>query len=275
MQVHPGFSEHSGVCYVSVMWSVRMRASRRVGTGKSKVRSGKTTEMHVSGAEGLYGFQEVNRIAGEYLLRAMNHPRGRPDRVVITIEKTGRKPSSVPILSIATAKCDSSEEAKKIIYRMLSGAGVSRDAIGKGLKVATGRPVMHGAALISSGSAARCEPDRERGVRVSRLGIARDSEKRLRGRLAGKGIDTTTVREALVLASKVASCKGIVAELCISDDPDYTTGYVASRKSGYIRIPNIKKKGSIRGGRVFYVKEGADIGRIIEYLERRPVVVEA
>jgi 6-carboxyhexanoate--CoA ligase len=256
------------------MWSVRMRASKRVESRKSKVKSSKTTEIHISGAEGLYGSSEVDRIAGDYLLRAMSHSRGIPDRVVITIEKMRRKPSEISLLGISTAKCDSPEEAGEIIYGILSAAGVSRRAIGKGLRIAAGRVVTHGAALISSGSAARYEPDRERGVRVSRLGIAKDSEKRLRGRLAKKGIDTITVREAVILASKVASCKGIVAELCISDDPDYTTGYVASRKSGYVRIPNIKGRGSRRGGRVFFVREGSDIERIIEYLERRPVVVE-
>ena len=35
------------------------------------------------------------------------------------------------------------------------------------------------------------------------------------------------MREALVLASKVQSAEGIVGELCWSDDPDDTIGYVA------------------------------------------------
>ena len=47
------------------------------------------------------------------------------------------------------------------------------------------------------------------------------------------------MREALVLASKVQSAEGIVGELCWSDDPDYTVGYVACNGI-YHRIPNMK-----------------------------------
>jgi 6-carboxyhexanoate--CoA ligase len=81
------------------------------------------------------------------------------------------------------------------------------------------------------------------------------------------------VREALTLASKVLSSRRIIAELCVSDDPDYTTGYIASRKFGYVRIPNIKSAGSKEGGRAFFVKEGAGIKEISNYLERVPVMI--
>ena len=72
---------------------------------------------------------------------------------------------------------------------------------------------------------------------------------------------------------KVSSCNHVIAELCISDDPDYTTGYVASRDFGYTRIPHIKNKGNKSGGRVFFVKEGVDIRNVIGYLEKKPVVI--
>ena len=58
------------------------------------------------------------------------------------------------------------------------------------------------------------------------------------------------MREALVLATKVQSCPGIVGELCWSDDPDYTVGYVACNGI-YHRIPNMKEMGNPIGGRVF------------------------
>jgi 6-carboxyhexanoate--CoA ligase len=78
-----------------------------------------------------------------------------------------------------------------------------------------------------------------------------------------------------VLASKVASAGGVLAELCVSDDPDYTTGYLACRKLGYLRIPNIKRAGSRRGGRVFFIKGDADLNGVISYLEEKPVLVTA
>jgi 6-carboxyhexanoate--CoA ligase len=141
------------------------------------------------------------------------------------------------------------------------------------MRIVTGRAAMHGAALVLGESAVRAEPDRRRGVRVSRLGILGEEERRLSRRLARQGINTTTVKEALVLASKVASCPHVLAELCVSDDPDYTTGYVASKRFGYVRIPCIKKTGSSGGGRVFFIREGADVIRIVSYLERTPVIL--
>ena len=255
------------------LWSVRMRASRQVQSQKSKVKSPKTNEIHISGAEGLYELSEIPEITKDYSLRAMDHPRGRPDRILITIERVTQKPRMAPLLPNITVQCDSPDAARKIIQGLLLTAGISRKAIHCGMRVVACRAAMHGAALVQSGSAVRMEPDRQRGVRVSRLGILREGEKRLSRRLARHGINTTTVKEALVLASKVALCPHVLAELCVSDDPDYTTGYVASKRFGYIRIPCIKHNGSSSGGRVFFIKEGADVTKIVGYLERTPVIV--
>jgi len=78
-----------------------------------------------------------------------------------------------------------------------------------------------------------------------------------------------------VLASKVASVKGTIAELCWSDDPFYTTGYVASKKLGYVRIPHLKKEGDYHGGRVFFVDfvNTVEINDYIEEIEKTPVLV--
>ncbi|HXX81287.1 MAG TPA: 6-carboxyhexanoate--CoA ligase [Thermodesulfovibrionales bacterium] len=258
------------------LWSVRMRASRdgTCKSQKSKVRSPQLDEIHISGAEGLYEFSEIPEITKEYSLRAMNHPRGRPDKIIITMERIMQKIKRVPLLPHRTVQCGSPDGAREVIRELLLSAGISQKAIRCGMRIVTGKAAMHGAALVQSGSAVRMEPDRQRGVRVSRLGILREEERRLSRRLARQGINTTIVKEALILASKVASCGDVLAELCISDDPDYTIGYVASRRFGYIRIPCIKHKGSPRGGRVFFIKEGADVAWIIEYLERIPVIVE-
>jgi len=255
------------------LWSVRMRASRQVKSQKSKVKSPGINEIHISGAEGLYEFPEIPEITREYSLRAVDHPRGRPDKILITIERVMEKTGTAPLLPYRTVQCGSPDAARKVMQELLLSAGISRKAVRCGLRVVTCGAAMHGAALVQSESAARMEPDRQRGVRVSRLGIPRAAERRLSRRLARQGINTTTVKEALILASKVASCRHVLAELCVSDDPDYTTGYVASNRFGYIRIPCIKHKGSSSGGRVFFIKEEADVTRIVEYLERAPVIV--
>ncbi len=247
-----------------------MRAS---GTARSENSRISSRESHISGAEGLYELPEIEKIMKEYVLRAMNHSRGMPEKVVITLEEVKEKPLGASVLPFSTVRCDSPDTAADVIKELLSDAGISQRAIRTGMKVVTARYAMSGAALVLSRSAYRAEPDGERGIRVSRLGITRDAEKSLSRRLARKRINTTTVREAIILASKVASCRGTMAELCVSDDPDYTTGYVASRKLGYVRIPHIKRKGSVRGGRVFFIDENADVERIIGYLERSPVIV--
>ncbi len=253
-----------------------MRASRNA-EGKEQGTKGKRSkpkEIHISGAEGLYEVSEREKISRAYLLRAMSHPKGKPDRVVITVEKVKERPRVVPLLPVSTARCDSPDHACDVIRELLSEAGLSERAIRRGVRVVTGGAAMHGAALVRSQSAVRVEPDRKRGVRVSRLGIRKDAGRSLSRMLSKKRINTTTVREAIILASKVASCRGVVAELCVSDDPDYTTGYVASRRRGYVRITNIKQRGSMSGGRVFFVDEDADVDRVIGYLEKAPVLVE-
>lgn len=260
-------------CIADSLWSVRMRASRQVKGQKSKVRSPQLDEIHISGAEGLYGLSEVPEITREYSLRAVHHTRGRPDKILITIERVMQKPGRASLLPCRTVLSSSPDGARKVAEGLLLAAGIPRKAIRCGMRIVACRVAMHGAALVQSESAVRMEPDRQRGVRVSRMGIPGEAEKRLSRRLARQGINTTTVKEALILASKVASCDGVLAELCVSDDPEYTTGYVASRRFGYVRIPCIKREGNPCGGRVFFIKEGADVIRIVEYLERVPVIV--
>ncbi len=228
---------------------------------------------HVSGAEGLYEDGEVEKAVRDFLRRAEVHARGEPDSVTLSIEKLRARPREITALKVATLECRNTAEARSAAMRLLEAEGISRRAIKAAFGVVTGERVMRGASAVSSISGRRLEPDKSRGVRASRLGIAKGARAALGRKLTRRGINTGTVREALALASKTASCKGVLAELCVSDDPHYTTGYVASTTLGYVRIPNIKKKGSPRGGRVYFVRDGADIKRIASYLEKTPVLV--
>jgi 6-carboxyhexanoate--CoA ligase len=101
------------------------------------------------------------------------------------------------------------------------------------------------------------------------------AEQELRRGLAALGLDNAHVREALVLAAKVLSAPGIVAELCWSDDPAYTAGYVAGPSLGYVRFSHLKPLGEERGGRAFFVRsEGLDLAAFIEHLERSVLLVD-
>lgn len=244
-----------------------MRASKMAAEGKQN------REMHISGAEGIYSVSEISRAVKRYTERALEHPRGSADNIVITIEKISEKIAKIPCLQLATLECISPYEAKKIIIKKLAELGISPKALNTAFKILESSKAMRGASLVLMQSGKRAEPDKQRGVRVSRLGIKGPDKALLKKRLSKIKINTETVREALVLASKIASAPDIIAEVCISDDPDYTTGYIASGTTGYLRIPNIKKQGSLNGGRVFFVKENSDTGKIIDYLERKPVMI--
>lgn len=231
-------------------------------------------EIHISGAEGICSRSDLQKIVQEYIDRAITHPRGRPDSIVITIEELKKPLRSITALPLMTVKCSSSSRAEAIIGKLLTESGVSMKAITSALSILHNRETMRGAGLLLASSGRRVEPDMQRGVRASRFGIDRPAEIRLSTELNKLGINTQTVMEALILASKVASCRDIVAEVCISDDPDYTTGYVASEYLGYVRIPHIKKKRDRRGGRIFFLKENADILHVISYLEKTPILIE-
>ena len=250
--------------------SIRMRASKKSRSAeKARNSSGET---HISGAEGLFDSSDIQRIANNFIQRALHHERGKPDSIVITIESLQEKARRISTLPLSTLMCHSPSESKYFVQEILRFLGISARAI-----QAADRIIQHGnmrgASIIHERTARRLEHNRMRGVRVSRFGIQKTAAKKLGTQLSRLGIHTDTVREALILASKVASCSGIMAELCVSDDLHYTTGYIASKKLGYLRIPKIKRKGSRTGGRVFFVKNGTDISSLAHYLERIPVLV--
>lgn len=237
------------------------------------MRASRKSYEHISGAEGIYEKSEIQKVCKKYIKRALTHPRGKPDEIVITIEKIRQKPKTISLLPVTTLKCNSPEKARKIITQKLKSLGISKKAIDNGFVVLNSKKTIRGASLILLKSGARVEPDKERGIRVSRMGIEKSAEGKLSRKLSAEKINTTTVKEALVLASKAASWPDVIAEACISDDPDYTTGYIASKEFGYLRIPNIKRGKEMHGGRVFFIRETADIAGLISYLERKPAII--
>jgi 6-carboxyhexanoate--CoA ligase len=93
----------------------------------------------------------------------------------------------------------------------------------------------------------------------------------VRSLLLEKGFTERTL-DALALATKNVYC-GVEAEICISDDPDYTTGYIASPKLGYIRISPLKERGNPYGGRIYFVKK-SNLQKVIECLRQKAVLIE-
>ena len=247
-----------------------MRASKAV-SAKQKTTN-RQKEMHISGAEGLYEDSDIQKVVRSYVERAIHHPKGKPDNIIITIEDIKQRPKLISALSAATINCQTPAEGKNAVIKLLQAVGISKRAIDRAFELIK-KGNMRGAAIVAGETGERLDFDTGRGVRVSRLGAGKQASHLLSLRLSRRRINTDAVKEALILASKVASHKDVIAELCVSDDPYYTTGYVASDKFGYIRVPNVKHKGSKIGGRAFFVKEGLDIDEIIDYLEKVPVLI--
>jgi len=87
-------------------------------------------------------------------------------------------------------------------------------------------------------------------------------------------VQSTRIQEAVALASKTAGSTATVAELCWSDDPGYVAGYIAAQSIGYIRLSPLKKKGSLSGGRVFFVQDDVDLTEYIHFLSKVPSIIQ-
>lgn len=239
-------------------YSVRMRS----------VRNG----AHLSGAEGIYEKDDVIDIVKEYTGRAFTHDKGRADEIRLTIEELKERPCKISSLPLCTLKTRNPEAVQKAVFKILSSIGITERAVDEAFKSLTIGVTMRGAMLMDI-EGVRLEPDLLRGVRVTRMGISKKAESTLSRQLAKLDLNNDTVKEALVLASKVHKYPMVLGELCISDDPNYTTGYIASRAFGYIRLPHIKKRGIPYGGRTFFIT-GGEVKELIKYLQMTPVLID-
>ena len=234
-------------------FSVKMRASRE--------------GQHISGAEKIVPARRVAAIASQLAERALSHPKGEPDFLNIKVEAQPRQIRRVKALAVTTHETRTPEEGLSLAAELLASDGITR--IGEIMNRFSESHSMRGAMLLDADTLERLEPDPERGVRATYMDDASSLEK---GTARGKN----HYAEAIVLATKVQNAPGIVAEICVSDDPDYVTGYVASKRLGYRRITVLKKKGDPRGGRIFlYRGQRERVAETIEFLEREPVLVEA
>lgn len=235
---------------------------------------------HISGAERIVSERRIANTASELVKRAQAHQLGAPDEVSITIEsideKLIRKVSALPIKTIQVSDFQEGRKAAKLELIKL---GIDRRIVQGAIELlANGASPSHsnmrGAVLMDFRSGERLEADKYRGVRVSRMDLVKSAERKLIKRLVAEQIDPNYARDAVVLATKVAHVEGSVAELCWSDNPNYTPGYVASKDFGYMRFTHLKPKGCRLGGRVFFVDpRKVDLEKYIEMLERQPFLV--
>ncbi len=240
-------------------YSIRMRAS--------------LDGRHISGAEGIYRADEIASIVRQYSERALRHQKGRAEEIRLAVDRLQETPRRISSLPMCTLNTKNPKDALRSAEAILSAVGISERAVDEAFRTLSSGITMRGAMLMNL-DGVRLEPDLFRGVRVTRMGLTKAASSDLSRKLSRLGLNNDTVKEALVLASKVHSYRMVLGEICISDDPGYTTGYVAGRSFGYVRLPRIKKRGTQCGGRAFFIT-GGEVAELIKYLQSTPVLISS
>ena len=236
-------------------------------------------DRHVSGSERIVIRQKIERTVEELLERAMRKGCTR-DQIAVTVEPLGGALiHRLTALDVITLSAPNMQAGRDAASRMLQRTGVSAQAVHAAIShLSAGAALsggnMRGAMIIDAQRGERLEPDKERGVRASRFDWSEETGEKIFDQLTALGLTHFRTREALALATKVASAPGIVAELCWSDDPDYTAGYVASPGLGYVRFPILKNIGDAKGGRAFFVDNDVlDMDTLLQYLEQEAALI--
>lgn len=247
-------------------YSIRMRAAQ----GGPHENGGR----HISGAERIVAKDELTSTASELIARALHHSKGEADFIRITVDAIPPETIHyIPCLHIDGTRSTTPAETHETAIRLLGTHGISEKAVRIALHTLLSRnTTMRGAMIINCETGERLDTLGDRGVRVSHMGFADPYEAA--NRLAAMGFTGDHINEALVLASKVLAAPGVVGELCISDDPDYVTGYV-SYGATYHRLSPIKEAGNPFGGRLFFVKPGTDLAALRHYLEQETLLVDS
>ncbi|CAB0646972.1 6-carboxyhexanoate--CoA ligase [Corynebacterium diphtheriae] len=222
---------------------------------------------HISGAETLVDESRANEFLAGFYQRANTHSKGKPEITTLTIRRIKDADIiTIPALEVKCLPALHPSEAHRHVIEQLSNV-VSPTIAQMALHAVLNARNMRGAILLCAHTGQRLDPyDPQRGVRASTFGVTPQES-------AGPTHNKSHFNEALVLASKVMSAPGIVAEICISDDPAYTTGYVTTENT-YIRIPHMKDPYSPIGGRVFLLDTRLSTPEdTISYLEQKPVLI--
>lgn len=246
------------------LFSVRMRSAK---DGPHE-NGGK----HISGGEVISTYHNIKQAVNSLVEKGLSHSRGNPDFMQIQFEAINEPIKRIEPLPIHTNRVETVELGHALSRKLLEQAGIQGPIIEKACLHMTEYSGIRGAILVDYQSGERIDKVVERGVRVSRMDwLDTDFEKWADYHHMPKN---SRVKEALVLATKVNYHRATVAELCWSDDPEYVTGYVASKNLGYQRITKLKEYGDEQGCRIFFVDPSKDLNSYIHYLEKKPVFVQ-
>jgi 6-carboxyhexanoate--CoA ligase len=248
------------------LYSLRMRASKQ--------------GEHISGAEKIISEQELNSNMQQLVTRAREHSQGQAGEINITIEQLDQSElKQLRSLAITTIDVADYQAGRRKAKSLLQRLDLKTDIVDKAINLLATGPSpsganMRGSVLLDIETGSRLEPDQSRGIRATKMDYQAKIRDRLSSLLVEHGLNQSHLPEALAVATKVVSHPQIVAELCISDDPDYQAGYVASSEFGYCRFPYLKPAAKDLGGRIFFVDFNIDLEEVIDYLEEAPVLID-
>lgn len=237
------------------LYSVKMRAWQNTREG----------DIHISGAERLVPKEMIAACLQSLQERAFTHEKGIPTGINLKIEMVQQSDVlHVPVLPTSLYEARTVSDGLAHMENLLFQIGIenAEDLV----SMLTNVDAMRGSIVWGKRQNRRLEADQMRGVRVTYMDYA-----------VPNVMDTIKnhYREALALASKVLYHPNVVAEICISDDPGYVTGYIATKQFGYRRISKLKEEGVARGGRVIiYDGTVENWPDCLAYLEKKKVLID-
>lgn len=235
----------------TVLMSIKMRASLE--------------GRHISGAERIVEPHLVPRVSSE-LATVRCGTRRAPDSINIATRAVAASDiAHVSALKVSARDCENPESAQTAMITVLARNNrVSESAARRGIEFLYRTRDMRGASIVCAETGERLDTHGQRGVRVGTFDWADFLCAESKNHRA----------DAVALASKALAAPGIVAEVCISDDPSYTTGYVAVEGS-YTALRNVKAEGGKQGGRVLFYSGALSVLPATEqWLREKPVLVE-
>lgn len=241
-----------------------------MGLYSIKMRSSKDDE-HISGAEKIIKEENIEEAVSLLLKRALLHSKGKSDFINIKVEEVKESElEAINPLNVTTVDVNNYIEGLDAAKFMLMKLGIDKEKSQNIINLLREISNMRGAILLDINTMKRLEPDKQRGIRATYM----DFEDSNLNHLTKETKHNVHFIEALALASKVVNCPYIIGEICYSDDPNYTAGYVASKEYGYIRFPYLKELGDENGGRLFlYDSSISNLQDCIEYIEKSKVVI--
>ncbi len=227
---------------------------------------------HLSGAERIVKESEIETVLEEIYKKVR---RKNPDSINIKVENIKEEPflvdKTLPLKNLSFSNyMEANEKAVEILH---IETGISKNILWKLIEevhtgAAPNKENMRGAMIVNQ-RGERIELDRYRGIRTTTVDFL--DRKKVLEKLLKNGYTERTL-DALALTTKNLIYPDMIAEYCISDEADYTVGYV-STKNFYYRFSPLKEKGNTKGGRIYFVKNSIDIQKFYNFLQKKPVLI--